>query len=82
MVVTGPGMEMMRTTMNEDILAAFDRMTDQVTNAYAMAREALAANELVRAQAILAQIGRSHAKSSVSLRNVLVRRGLLPGEGE
>lgn len=66
--------------MNEDILAAFDRMIKQVDNAYAAAREALANNDLVAAQDILAKIGRVHAKSSVSLRGVLIKRGLLNGE--
>lgn len=66
--------------MNEDILAAFDRMTGNINEAYARAREALAEDDLPRAQSILAAIGRSHAKASVSLRGVLVRRGLLGGD--
>lgn len=68
--------------MNEDILAAFDRMTQQVSDAYGAVRNALEADDLVSAQALLARIGRVHAKSSVSLRNVLVKRGLLDGDGE
>ena len=55
----------MTTTMNEDILAAFDRMTGNINEAYARAREALAEDDLPRAQSILAAIGRSHAKASV-----------------
>lgn len=73
---------MTRTMMNEDILEAFDRMTQQVSDAYAMARQALANNDLVLAQDILARIGRVHARSSVSLRGVLIRRGLLTEDKE
>jgi len=63
--------------MSEDILAAYDRMTAQVMDAYTAARQALVDGDLVKAQHILARIAQSHAKSSLSLRSVLIKRGLL-----
>ena len=69
-------------TNNEDLIEAYDKMTKQVMDAYAAAREALVANDLVTAQSILARIAQSHAKSSVSLRSILIRRGLLQEDKE
>jgi len=59
------------------ILAAFDKFKSQIDAAYAQARELLAKEQYVQAQQVLAQIAKSHAKTSLSLRNVLIRDGHL-----
>lgn len=59
-----------------DLLSAFDKFVSQVNDAYATAREHLDAGRYSACQQVLAQIAQSHARTSLSLRNVLVRRGL------
>ena len=69
---------MMRTmTSNDAMLSAFDKFKAQIDDAYAEARDALEAGQFEQAQAILAQLAQTHARTSLSLRNYLIKRGKL-----
>lgn len=62
------------------MLKAFDAFAARIAERYAEARAFLAAGKYEEAQAILAQLTMSHAKTSLSLRNVLVRDGVIKEE--
>jgi len=62
---------------HEKMLVAFDAFSARIMARYAEARQALAEGDYVKAQEILAKLGISHARTSMSLRGVLVREGLL-----
>ena len=59
------------------MLVAFDAFTARIAERYAEARQAMVEGDYVKAQVILARLGMSHAKTSMSLRGVLIREGLL-----
>jgi hypothetical protein len=67
-------------TSDQRMLEAFDRFKAQIDEAYDAAREALAAGQFERAQMILAQLAQTHARTSMSLRNYLIKRGRLKAE--
>ncbi|KOX14997.1 hypothetical protein ADK66_03075 [Micromonospora sp. NRRL B-16802] len=50
--------------MTTDMLAAFDRLKAQVDQAYEAARDQLADGDHTGAQAILARIGQTHARTA------------------
>lgn len=64
----------------QEMLRDFDAFIESVVKRYAEARECLENGEYRKAQEILARLSTSHARTSLSLRNVLVRDGLLPEE--
>lgn len=64
----------------DPIVAAFDRFKDQVDEAYDQVRAALVNNDYEGAQSILAALGQLHARTSVSMRNYLIKNGKLKGE--
>lgn len=68
---------MMKKTRHDAMLRAFDQFSARISSRYAEARKALADGDYVKAQEILANLGISHARTSLSLRNLLVREGLL-----
>jgi hypothetical protein len=60
------------------MLEAFDAFTHRITLRYAEARACLVKGDYVQAQQIMARLSTSHARTSLSLRNVLIKDGLLP----
>lgn len=64
----------------DDILPAFDRFTGQIMEQYALARAHLEAGRWEAAQLVLANLATTHARTSLSLRNVLVKRGFTKGD--
>lgn len=55
------------------MLVAFDKFSDRMAKRYAEVRDCLNANRFEEAHILLADIAKSHAKTSLSLRNLLVR---------
>ncbi len=62
------------------MLARYDQFVATMDRRYQEARAALERGDYVKAQSILAQMGISHARTSMSLRNVLIREGLIGTE--
>lgn len=60
-----------------DMIDGFDKFKASIDRAYDMARLQLESGDLVGCQLTLALIGRQHAKTSVSLRNLCIKRGLM-----
>lgn len=69
---------MTKTSDDQKMLAAFDKFKAQIDGAYLIVRQLLDDGDLVGAQALLARIGQTHAKTSLSLRNYLIKTGRLP----
>jgi hypothetical protein len=65
---------------HKQMIRDYDRFVAGMTEAYARVRDCLEREDYVGAQSILARMGVSHAKTSMSLRNVLVRDGLMEDE--
>jgi len=61
----------------EAMLKAFDAFAERIAERYAEARQCLADGKYEEAQGILAALTTSHAKTSLSLRGVLVREGVI-----
>lgn len=59
------------------MIKAFDAFSDRIAARYAEARQCLIEGEYEKAQSILASLATSHARTSMSLRGVLVREGLM-----
>lgn len=59
------------------MLEAFDRFREQISDAYRTAQEQLKEGKYNEAHSTLAHIAQVHAKTALSLRNVLIRRGLV-----
>jgi hypothetical protein len=59
------------------MLKGYDDFVNRMTEGYAQARACLERGDYVGAQRILAQMGISHARTSLSLRNVLIKDGLM-----
>lgn len=64
------------------MLRAYDAFTARITQRYADARACLEADDYVGAQDILASLTTSHARTSLSLRNVLIRDGLMEDDSK
>lgn len=62
------------------MLAAFDAFAARIAGQYELAAAALAEDNYVEAHRILSELAQSHAKTSLSLRNQLVKDGLLERE--
>lgn len=59
------------------MLKAFDAFAARIAERYAEARVCLERGEYEKAQEILATLATSHARTSMSLRGVLIRDGVL-----
>lgn len=59
------------------MMAAYDQFVGRITQRYEQARDCLAAGRYVEAHLILAGITTSHAKTSLSLRNVCIKEGFM-----
>jgi hypothetical protein len=59
------------------MMEGFDAFVARINLRYAEARACLDRGDYVEAHRILARITQSHAKTSVSLRNVLIKQGKL-----
>lgn len=59
------------------MLEAFAKFASRISNQYDNALAALERDDYVEAHRILSALAISHAKTSLSLRNQLVREGLL-----
>lgn len=59
------------------MLKAFDAFAERIAGHYAEARRCLDEGKYEEAHAILARLTTSHARTSLSLRNVLVRDGVM-----
>lgn len=70
----------MTKTSDDDqkMLEAFDKFKAQIDGAYIVVRALLEDGDFVQAQAVLARIGQTHAKTSLSMRNYLIKTGRLP----
>lgn len=66
----------------EPMLKAYDQFVARMDECYAQARACLDRDDYVGAQRILAQMGIKHARTSLSLRNVLIKDGLLKEDGK
>ena len=64
------------------MLKGFDVFTDRIAERYKEVREALEVDDYAKAQQILASLGVIHARTSLSLRNYMVREGLLKEEDQ
>ena len=71
---------MKKKMKTKPMLSAFDKFVSQIDAKYAEARQQLKDDDLEAAQATLAQIAKAHAKTSLSLRNVLIKDGRIKGE--
>lgn len=65
---------MMKTSK---MMVAFDAFSDRMARRYLEVRDCLVAGRYEEAQTLLAAIAVSHAKTSLSLRNVMVQEGML-----
>lgn len=70
----------MTTTSSGDakMIQAFDRFKAQIDGAYIVVRNLLEEGDFVGAQAVLARIGQTHARTSLSMRNYLIKTNRLP----
>lgn len=59
------------------MLKGFDDFTARIAFRYSQVRECLEAGRYEEAHLLLANIARSHAQTSLSLRNVLIKDGKL-----
>jgi hypothetical protein len=62
------------------MLAAFDAFSARIAARYNEVRVCLENDQYEEAQAILASLATSHAKTSLSLRGVLIRDGIIKEE--
>lgn len=60
------------------MLKGFDLFIDRITDRYQEARNCIEQGNYVEAQRILASLATSHARTSMSLRNFMIRKGFLP----
>ena len=62
---------------HKSMLTGFDAFTDRIMKRYDEVRDCLKAERYEEAHILLATIAQSHAKTSLSLRNLLVKDGRL-----
>lgn len=67
----------MNTVKKKQMLEAFEVFASRISNEYQKALDALRRDDYVEAQRILSDLAISHAKTSLSLRNRLVKEGLM-----
>jgi hypothetical protein len=68
----------MNSAKKAKMLEAFDAFSTRISDRYSEARQLIEQDRYAEAQQILARLATSHAKTSLSLRNFMVRQGLLP----
>lgn len=59
------------------MLRGFDKFSQRMANRYSQVRDCLMADRFEEAQMLLSEIASSHARTSLSLRNVLIKNGAL-----
>ena len=59
------------------MLGGFDKFSDRMARRYDEVRDCLNAERYEEAQLLLADIATSHARASMSLRNLLIKQGKL-----
>ena len=64
------------------MMAGFDKFSDRMAKRYGEVRDCLEAGRYEEAQMLLSDIALSHARTSLSLRNVLVKNGVLKETGK
>lgn len=67
-------------TTNDKLVEAFDKFKSQIDEWYDVVREHIAAGRYVQANDALAHIAQIHAKTSLSMRNFLVKNNLINGD--
>lgn len=67
-------------TTTDQFLDAYDKFKDQIDAAYNQVRRHLAAGRYKEAQDGLARIAQVHARTSVSMRNYLIKHNLTKGD--
>ena len=67
---------------HQKMLASFEKFTDRIGDLYDDVLEALTEEDYVKAQKILAHLAQTHARTSLSLRGMLIREGLLKEDGK
>lgn len=67
----------MRIKNKTAMLKGFDRFSERMAQRYSEVRDCLQAERYEEAQLLLSDIAVSHARTSLSLRNVLVKHGVL-----
>jgi hypothetical protein len=67
----------MRVRNKQAMLNGFDKFAARMAKRYDEVKDCLKANRFEEAQMLLSEIATSHARTSLSLRNVLVRNGVL-----
>jgi hypothetical protein len=70
----------MNPRKHAQMMAAFDAFSYRMAKRYSEVRDCLEANRYEEAHMLLSGIAASHAKTSLSLRNVLVRDGVIGGD--
>lgn len=67
----------MKLKQQREMMAAFDKFSARITIRYGHVRDCLTANRFEEAQILLSDIAASHARTSLSLRNLLVKHGAM-----
>jgi hypothetical protein len=67
-------------TTSDNFLAAYDKFKASIDAAYDDVRIALQEHRYKDAQDGLARIAQAHARTSVSMRNYLIKHGLMKGD--
>lgn len=65
----------MRTKNHFAMMGGFDKFMARMAKRYSEVRDCLDAERYEEAQVLLSDIAMSHAKTSLSLRNLLIRQG-------
>lgn len=63
--------------MTSDMLTAFDKFKGTVDDAYAAARDRLAAGDYEGCHTLLARISMTHVRTSTSFKNLAIKRGYM-----
>lgn len=72
----------MKIKNREAMLKGFDAFSERMASRYSEVRDCLRAGRYEEAQVLLSDIALSHAKTSLSLRNVLVKNGVIKENGK
>lgn len=62
-----------------DMLAGFRNFADRIARRYDEAYKAIERGDYEQAHQILSDLAVSHAKTSLSLRNLMIRKGFMEG---
>lgn len=67
----------MRVKNKTAMMRGFDKFAERMAKRYDEVRDCLQANRYEEAQSLLSEIATSHARTSLSLRNVLIKNGVM-----